>query len=303
MCPGGGGGGGGDARKLEEERQARIARGTQRIEEVFAGLEGKQWQDPALVRNPNYEAPSDNPLAQAFEGAYGDEPPEPQYVVGNHRAFNDMMREGASGALEHLSSMVRGGGRAPVPEAVKNLNMDRMTTGRAVDDPNSTAIWDEQKQAYLDMATPQLEDQYNDARKSLSLALARQGNLRGSLAAKRSGELVKDKNLREQDIMSEADRLSAERRRMVTQMKGDVRNSLEASANPDSAVALAKDNLTRLSNLETPSALGPLFQNATAGLAASRYGEQAGNASRRYNDVVYGTKDPGRSSGRRVGGN
>lgn len=300
MC-GGGSGGGGDARELEQERQERIARGTDRIEQIFAELEGQRWVDPALVQNPNYEDPSDNPIGRAFqEGPMGGGR-EPRYVIGDQQAFNEAMREGSSGALEHLSSVMQGGSLRDVPDSIKeNLSTDRLTRGRTVDDPNLSPIWEQQRQAYLDMANPQLDDQYDDARKDLSLALSRQGQLRGSLAANRSGELVKDRSLREQDIMSEADRLASERERMVMDMKGDVRNSLEASANPESATAMARDSLSRLSNLETPSAVGPLFQNATAGLAASRYGEQQGNAQRRYNDVVYGGRNPGRSSGRVV---
>ena len=56
-------------------------------------------------------------------------------------------------------------------------------------------FYDQQTKNYLDFATPQLTDQFNQAAKNLTLQLADAGLLNSSVAAEKRGALNKKKDL------------------------------------------------------------------------------------------------------------
>lgn len=129
------------------------------------------------------------------------------------------------------------------------------------------------KQAYLDYATPQVDDQYEDARKQLTLALSRSGQLQSGTAVNRFTDLKKDYKARLLDIANNARQVATDARRNVEQTRSDLYTNLAASADPASAANAA---LARAETLEARpqfSPIGNVFQNATAGLAAAKTGQ------------------------------
>ncbi len=158
-------------------------------------------------------------------------------------------------------------------------------------------IWEQQQRAYMDYAKPQLEDQYGDAQEQLTYALANQGQLAGSVAGDRQARLGRDYDLRRQEVADKARGVGNQARADVADQKQSLLQMLSASADPGATATAARSAVGSLQNTPEFSPLGPLFQNATAGLAANMGGRQQGQMEQRVQGIQYG-RDPDRGSGR-----
>mgnify|MGYP000701730260 CR=1 FL=1 len=136
---------------------------------------------------------------------------------------------------------------------------------------------------------PQLEDQYPKARRDLTLALARSGNLQSSTATRRFGDLNKRYKSNLLDIGSKAKDISTNARNRVEQTRGELFNQLSLSADPSAAANSAISRAQILGEDQAFSPLGQLFQNAAAGIGAYKTGEANRNIERTIYPVSAGS--------------
>jgi len=144
--------------------------------------------------------------------------------------------------------------RADIELGQTNIN----TTFSQFDDP----FFDARRTAYLDYATPQLDEQFTQAQDNLTFNLARGGNIRSQAAIDQIAKLAQRFQFQQADVLTEADRQRQGLRDTVENEKQRLFNQLDASADP---AAAANSALTRTSFItDTPanfSPLGALFQS------------------------------------------
>lgn len=130
-------------------------------------------------------------------------------------------------------------------------------------------FFNQRRDAYMNYALPQLNDQYASARKNLIYALSRNGNLQSTAGAERMGALKKQYDAQSLAVKSQADQIANQTRSDVENSRSDIVSQLEASADPGAASTAALNRARLLTAAPAFSPLGALFQNVTAGLAAS----------------------------------
>ena len=107
------------------------------------------------------------------------------------------------------------------------------------------AFYDNRRNAYLDFAKPQVTDQYEDAFKQLTLALADSNLLNSSAAARRRGDLLKKKGEYERQIGSKANEYANTARSQVESAKSDLRSQNMNIANPTLALPMQRSGQGR----------------------------------------------------------
>jgi hypothetical protein len=170
--------------------------------------------------------------------------------------------------------------------------------GGIFDSQFNDQFFDGRRQAFLDYARPQLEDQFGDAQKQLTFALARGGNLDSSVRGQKSAELQKQFDLNQQQIADKALASSTESRNAVEDARGNLVATLNATGDAQGA---ANSAMTRASALSQPVAFSPLtqlFADFTGGLgqqaalerADSLFGRGVGGTPvSRYDTGLFGT--------------
>jgi hypothetical protein len=146
--------------------------------------------------------------------------------------------------------------------------------------------------AFTDYATPQLQDQFADARKELTFALARNGTLDSSIRAGKEGELQQEFDKNDRAVKDQALAYGNEARTNVEGARSDLINTLNATGDAQGA---ANSALARASTLSAPAAfspLAPLFANFTAGLSQQAQLERAsalsgGAVGPRFNTGIF----------------
>lgn len=139
---------------------------------------------------------------------------------------------------------------------------------------------------YTDYATPQLKDQYDEAKKNIVYSLARKGNLASTTAGDQYALLDKENARNLTGISSTAGDYANSARRDVAANKNEVIGQLNSTYDADSSV---NDALSRSRMLATPpsfSPLGNLFTNISALAAQNRLAsdgrDQGGGGARTY---------------------
>lgn len=122
---------------------------------------------------------------------------------------------------------------------------------------------------YLNYAQPVLDDQYSQAKKNLSYALANKGLTNSSAAGDQEGLLAKQYNDYETDLQNQALSYSNTQKQNIENSRGQLTSELLASEDPASTAADA----SRIVSAETaPPAISPLGQfvfNVSNGLASA----------------------------------
>lgn len=140
-------------------------------------------------------------------------------------------------------------------------------------------FFDAQRQAAVDYATPQLEDQYAKAGRELTFSLARSGNLDSSTRGAKTADLQQLYDVNKQKVADDALAGATQARNAVE----DARSGLIATLNATGdATGAANSALARSSALSQPAAyspLGQLFTDFTAGLGVQAAQERAAAAS------------------------
>lgn len=158
------------------------------------------------------------------------------------------------------------------------------------------------RQSFVDYARPQLDDQMSDARKQLTFALARSGNLDSSTRGEQSADLQERYDLNLQDIADQGREYETTARNNVEQARGDLVAQLQLTGDNTGAANAALSRARALSTPPTYSPLGQLFQDSTAMLSQQAAFERAYAAGYgpkpRFNTGLFGTSN----SAVRVGG-
>ena len=125
---------------------------------------------------------------------------------------------------------------------------------------------------YSAFANPQMADQYSDASKELTYALARQyGTLNTSEAAARNAKLAKAKADAEAQIADNSLTYQNQQRENVENQRAQLIAQVNASADPSQAASGALRQSEMLSQSPQFSRLSDMFSNVTEGLAAATY--------------------------------
>ena len=136
------------------------------------------------------------------------------------------------------------------------------------------------RDAYLDYANPQLDDQYSDAQKQLAYSLARSGTLDSSVRGEKTAELQKLYDLNAQQIADKALASSTSARNAVEDARGNLITTLNATGDAEGAASSA---ISRASALSQPAAFDPIsslfvdFTNALGTQAAASRAEYYAN--------------------------
>lgn len=128
-----------------------------------------------------------------------------------------------------------------------------------------------QGQSYNDYYLPQVEDQYQDARKKLTYNLARGGGLNSTAGAEQLGHLTEEYTKQRGAIGEQALAEQQRQRGVMEGNRSNVVNQLYSSANPEAAAASAAAGATQMTAPPAYSALGDLF-GKFAGTGASYIG-------------------------------
>lgn len=152
--------------------------------------------------------------------------------------------------------------------------------------------FNKRQQSFLEYANPQLEDQYGDAQKELTFALARGGNLNSSARAEKAGELQQKYDLNKQQVADQALSYGTEARNAVEDARSNLIATLNATGDAQGA---ANSAISRASVLSKPQAYSPLtqlFADFTAGLGTQAALEKAnyysgGQTGARYNTGLF----------------
>lgn len=153
-----------------------------------------------------------------------------------------------------------GGGEAARARADEEARQARIRAGttsinNTFDSQFTDDFYNQRRKAYTDYATPQLEDQYADAQKQLTYALARGGLLDSSIRGSKLGELQQQYALQNQDIADKALASETDARNAVEDSRANLISTLNATGDAEQAASTA---ISRASALSQPAAYSPL---------------------------------------------
>jgi hypothetical protein len=141
-------------------------------------------------------------------------------------------------------------------------------------------FYNKYKQGILDYYTPQVDEQFGDAKKELTFRLARSGLGRSGVAADETGKLSKQYDLNTSQVRSKADAGAADLRNRVASERTKAESQLYATENPDVAVNQALGSVRNIS-LDQPelSPLAEIFKVGSIGGAGLTKGYNNGKAN------------------------
>lgn len=119
---------------------------------------------------------------------------------------------------------------------------------------------------YLDYYNPQLDDQYKDAVKRLTLQLAQTGNLTGSVGAKQLADLQKNYDTQKLAITNQSQSALNQLRGNIDQRKSQLYADNRAAADPGSAASAAASAAQYLQPGAPTSPLSNVFGDFFANL-------------------------------------
>ncbi len=156
------------------------------------------------------------------------------------------------------------------------------------------------RQAGLDVALPQLENRFGDARSSLAFSLSRAGLSNSSQAAGRQADLGEAFQLQDANIRAGVEGDVASLRSRISQAKTDAELQLRATSDPSAAVNTALASRTRFAE-EQPSGftLGDVFATALGGIGSGINTFQANKTAETLSQLLASSTATG--SGRVVG--
>lgn len=264
------------ARQQEDARQAEIRRGRTAINNIFDGgvydpvergytpQQGGTYYraDGSVYTPPAQSAAPDSGSRGLFGGRFGP-------LGGGARAINGLLSGLGGNSGEQLFKGKR--------------------DGIATDE-----FFAKNRQAFMDYATPQLDEQFGDATKELTFDLARSGLRNSSVRGEQAGRLqgLYDKNM--QQVTNEALSREQQQRNSVEGARSDLISMLQTTGDAQGATNQALSRASMLSQPQPFSPMGQLFTDFTAGLGTQAAMERAGSMSNgrfspRYDTGLFGT--------------
>ena len=185
--------------------------------------------------------------------------------------------------------------------AEEEARQGRITAGKAAIDSAMAGYDDDfyagQAQNYMDYATPQIEDQYTDAMRSLTRALARNGTNQSSMAAERKAKLQTKLNNAQVDAARQGEAFANDTRTALAGVKNSLISQNQSLADPTLIASMAANQSNAASQLPSYNPVAQIFADATSGLATQSQLEARGK--NRYNMAELFSLDGG--SARNVG--
>lgn len=151
------------------------------------------------------------------------------------------------------------------------------TTGMRDRQPDS-GFFDERQQSYLNYANPQLDRQLQQQREGLTFNLTRAGLGRSSSAADRTQQLGQQANQARQQISDQARQVANDARGQLLDTRQGLVGMLEATGDPQQALAGAGDRLSMIQEQPSFQPLGQVFAGVTEGLGQYNQGYRRGSA-------------------------
>lgn len=301
MCGGGGGGGStnsemlaqqkkdaAEARAREEQRAASIRTGVDAVNALFdrgqiattgttANPAFADWQTRrnAFINErlasyaPAAQAPTPDPSNQPyFLGGENDfvnpayttaRPVAPGGVPAEMRALLDREADDKFGAAP-VSELAGVTGYRPTDNGFTGFN---------------DAFYNRQRDAYVNYALPQLDDQHGKQRDQLTFALARAGTLNSSMANQKTADLQTEYDIGKAQILNEGQRQANALRGQVEDQRANLISLVNATGD---AAGAANQALSRSQQLyQTQPAMSPLgqmFSNVASGVGQFIQGQQ-----------------------------
>jgi len=149
-------------------------------------------------------------------------------------------------------------------------------------------FFDNRRQSYLDFANPQLDDQFKDATRELTLALARSGILNSSAKSRRFGDLQTSYDNQSRAVSDKANEYVNNTRSAIELAKSDLLSQNQAMADPALAANLAANRATTATAMPAYSPLNQVFASVTEGIATQADLERRGKARYQMSDLFGG---------------
>ena len=150
-------------------------------------------------------------------------------------------------------------------------------------------FYDRQRYAYLNYATPQVEDKFGDAMRELTFALSRSGKLDSALAGRREAKAQKMKDQAMIDVNKQADDLVYTMKGNMEKARGDLYDQASSLADVDAARTLAISNFDTTSKPPVYNPITDLFVKVTEGMATQADLERRQKS--RYDSGLFTTSD------------
>lgn len=184
--------------------------------------------------------------------------------------------------------------QARADEAIRQANIRAGTNqiNQTFDGQFTDGFYDKQRQNYLTFQLPQLDDQYGNAQRTLTYALARDGNLNSSTRGFQQGQLQKTYDTARTNVADQAQSYANTARSNVEQARSNLIATLNATGDATQAANSASSQATILAQ---PAAYSPLADVFAAGSSAAA--QQAllernrvlGGAGGTYNTGLFGS--------------
>lgn len=178
-------------------------------------------------------------------------------------------------------------------------------TGSTVDLRNrqpDSGFFDQRQQSYLNYANPQLDRQLQQQREGLTFNLTRAGLNRSSSAADRTQMLGQQANQARQQIADQARQIANDARGQLIDTRQSLVGMLNATGDPQQALAGAGDRLSMIQEQPSFQPLGQIFAGVTEGLGAYNQGYRRGSAGIPLSGFFNRNSMTGAGSSRIVGG-
>lgn len=162
-------------------------------------------------------------------------------------------------------------------EAARQANISTGMSGiSSAFSPFNDQYYQDRANDYVNYAEPQLDDQYADAKKQLTYALSRTGNLQSTTAADREAKLKQQYDTNRLGVESQGQQYASDARSKVEASRSDLTSQLEASADPTAASNLALTQAKSLTAAPAYSPLTQMFADVTSGIGPALAGPATG---------------------------
>lgn len=184
--------------------------------------------------------------------------------------------------------------QAKADEAARQATVRQGT--QAVNDTFSQfndPYFEKQRTNYLNFALPQLDDQYGKAQKTLTYALARDGNLNSSAQAYQNAELQKTYDTQRLSIADQGQNFANQARSSVEDARGNLISTLNATGDATQAAQSAAARAGALSAPQGYSPIGDAFGAILNGIGVQAGAERAASLGAAikptYNTGLFGS--------------
>lgn len=184
--------------------------------------------------------------------------------------------------------------QARADEAIRQANI-RAGTGQinqTFDSQFTDGFYNKQRDNYLTFQLPQLDDQYGNAQRQLTYALARDGNLNSSTRGFQQGQLQKTYDTARTNVADQAQSYANTARSNVEQARANLISTLNATGDATQAVNSASSQATILAQPAAYSPIADVFSAGSAALSQQALLERnraLGGAGGVYNTGLFGS--------------